>query len=432
MQSASGGTPVLLRDTPFSSRSQIRPGMTTVSRLQHFALAVIFFVLLASCSDLGTDPPPPEPSGRQNPILWPSLANSPWPMGNHDAQGTGRSSYVAASSGMISKHVEGLRVTGGPVLGEDGTIYYQSADNVLRCAICALHPDGTLKWKVGIDSLHKTSSVQKLYSRLIVSSDGTIYTNSLDEAIYAINPDGTIKWLLAVPERFLENSMSIGMDGTLYAGTEGGTLYAITPEGKVKWSRAGGFSGYSHAVFSPDGSTLYVGGWPLGMYALALDGSTKWFYPQLESEQYDFRMVDNSGNIYAATRDSLVSIRPDGSRRWALTVGDYVTVETIDWNGNIYFAAQKPDRLYHLCSVDQSGNLLWTHPLGRWFPEHMVCDAANTVYAGSGSDGEYFSVHPSGTTKWKLVFNPHIEVSTSPAITSSGILLLPSGQHNTN
>jgi sugar lactone lactonase YvrE len=401
--------------------------MTIVSLFLHLTLAPVVFVLLASCSDNGTDPPPPEPSGRQHPIAWPSLANSPWPMGNHDPQATGRSAYVAASSGVVTKHIEGLRVTGGPVLGEDGTIYYQAADSTLRCALIALDSDGRPKWKVGIDSLHKASSVQKLYSRLIVASDGTIYTNSLDEAIYAVNPNGTIKWLLSVPERFLDNSMTIGMDGTIYAGTEGGVLYAITPEGSVKWSRGGGFSGYSHGVLSPDGNTLYVGGWPNGMYALTLDGSTKWFYPNLESEEYDFRMVDNSGNIYAATRDSLVSVRPDGTRRWAVTAGDYVVGGTIDWEGNIYFAVQKTDRHYHLCAVDQSGELLWTHALGRWFPEHMVCDAASAVYAGSGSDGEYFCVRSNGALKWNLVFSPHIEVSTSPAITSGGVLLLPSG-----
>ena len=44
-------------------------------------------------------------------------------MGSHDPQATGRSPYVTAPGGIVSKYVEGLRVTGSPVLAEDGAIY---------------------------------------------------------------------------------------------------------------------------------------------------------------------------------------------------------------------------------------------------------------------------------------------------------------------
>jgi hypothetical protein len=424
------------RETLSSNRSEICPGrslagMTIVSRFLRLTLAPVVFVLLASCSDNGTDPPPPEPSGRQYPIAWPSLANSPWPMGNHDPQGTCRSPYVAASSGMISKYVEGLRVTGGPVLGEDGTIYYQSADSVLKCALYALHPDGALKWKVGIDSLRRTSNQQKLYSRLIVAADGTIYTNSLDEAIYAINPNGAIKWLQSGSAGFLDNGMTIGRDGTLYAGSKDRTLHAIRPDGSVKWTRSEGVSYFPKLSFSPDGSTLYVGGHPSGMYALALDATTKWYYPGIFSGQNAFRMVDNAGNIYTSIGDSLISIAPDGTRRWAVTMGrgGGTTGGTIDWNGDVYFANQIADSNYmwYLCSVDNAGKPRWRRELGMRYPVTMVSDAENTVYVQSGAGDGMLAVRTDMRVKWELTFSPHIDVSTSPAVASSGVMILPSG-----
>ena len=398
----------------------------------HAVALLIGAYLLGSCSDHGSDPPPPDQTDKQYPIPWPSLASSPWPMGNHDPQATGRSPYPTAGVGIVNKFVEGLRVTGSPVLAEDGTIYYQCQDSTWQCALYALRSDGTLKWKVGLDSLRRASVLQKLYSRMIVAADGTIYTNSLDEALYAVNPDGTVKWMLSAPGRFLENGLTIGMDGTLYAMSESNSyLYAITPQGTVKWSVAGGFSGYSHMVFSPDGSTLYVGGYPEGLFAVtASDGATKWFNSQSSNGQYKFRMVDVDGNIYSPFRDSLVCIRADGTRDWSVSFGKDAVGGTIDWNGIVYFATSISDSAgprWHLCAVDQGGKLLWTEKLGSYFPEHMVCDSENTIYAGSGSDGEFFAVRANGDVKWKLVFSPFIEISTSPAITSNGILILPSG-----
>jgi len=130
MRSRSKAASVLPRETLSSSRPEICPGrflsgMTIVSHFLHLTLAPIVFVLLASCSDLGSDPSPPEASGRQYPIAWPSLANSPWPMNHADPQSTGRSKYRGPSQGMLAWQYDTVYAETGVVMADDSVITRQ-------------------------------------------------------------------------------------------------------------------------------------------------------------------------------------------------------------------------------------------------------------------------------------------------------------------
>ena len=74
------------------------------------------------------------------------LAESPWPMFQHDAQHTGRSPFVGPETNVLKWSF----ATGGAfgnlsstAIGLDGTIYAGSQDEKLY----AINPDGSLKWR---------------------------------------------------------------------------------------------------------------------------------------------------------------------------------------------------------------------------------------------------------------------------------------------
>ncbi|MEA2075540.1 MAG: NosD domain-containing protein, partial [Euryarchaeota archaeon] len=86
----------------------------------------------------------------ENYEIGPSLAESPWPMFQHDAQHTGRSPFIGPG---IIENPEITRLIGGedtnyfytPVIGSDGTLYFVARINGKE-GIYAFAPDGTEKW----------------------------------------------------------------------------------------------------------------------------------------------------------------------------------------------------------------------------------------------------------------------------------------------
>ncbi|MHA2431530.1 MAG: hypothetical protein ACXACC_10955, partial [Promethearchaeota archaeon] len=112
--------------------------------------------------------------------------DSPWPMKCHDNRHTGRSPYSTADNPGTEKWrfytSEGGWVDGGPVIDNDGVIYFGADD----WYIYSLYPDGTLKWK------YKTNG--RIWSTPAIDGDGTIYIGAWDSCFYAVNPDGTLKW----------------------------------------------------------------------------------------------------------------------------------------------------------------------------------------------------------------------------------------------
>lgn len=78
----------------------------------------------------------------------PQLADSPWPMFQHDPRHSGRSPYVGPDSVQLIWTRETTHwIETSPAIGPDGTIYV-CAD---RGGLSALRPDGSIKWYFEID-----------------------------------------------------------------------------------------------------------------------------------------------------------------------------------------------------------------------------------------------------------------------------------------
>ena len=163
-----------------------------------------------------------------------------------------------------------------PAVAEDGSIYFGT--RFLGNNFYAVNPDGTLKWKVGldaqIDSGPSTAVNGDIYVPInfkvnqgmdkglvlaldsddgsekwryetdggvgpvpAVGFDGTIYFGTTAHKLIALRPtphkfpDGSELWVLQVPLGFgvpqLNSSPTIAPDGTLYLGSTDDSLYAV-------------------------------------------------------------------------------------------------------------------------------------------------------------------------------------------------------------
>jgi outer membrane protein assembly factor BamB len=99
-----------------------------------------------------------------------------------------------------------------PGIGPDGTIYFGSKYDYFY----ALYPNGTMKWKIELNSGSSFPAI---------SADGIIYVGSYDDYLYAINPNGTIRWKYETGDYVY--SPAIDSDGTIYVGSGDNYLYAI-------------------------------------------------------------------------------------------------------------------------------------------------------------------------------------------------------------
>jgi len=67
-----------------------------------------------------------------------------------------------------------------------------------------------------------------IYGRVVIGSDGTIYTAS--DYLYAFTSSGSLKW--SFNGHFL-SAPAIGSDGTLYIGSNEGYLCALSSVGSL-------------------------------------------------------------------------------------------------------------------------------------------------------------------------------------------------------
>lgn len=154
--------------------------------------------------------------------------------------------------------IPGRVVDSSPAVSVDGTIYIGSYDDDGRAYLSAINPDGSKKWStpsLGKDQLPGGT----LGGSAALGEDGTIYIVSTDDVNYeayltAINPDGTVKWSSShskeskIPGTGTWSSAVIAGDGTIYVGSYDFRLRevyltAINDDGTKRWSTHGSKDG---------------------------------------------------------------------------------------------------------------------------------------------------------------------------------------------
>ena len=161
-----------------------------------------------------------------------------------------------------------------PVVGNDGTVYVGGTLGN-EYYICAVSPNGNLKWKY-----YTNTSV----SGSTIDSNGIIYVTTHSGIIYALNPNGTLIWNDTIGNNETEQYINLysapvlGNNGTLYFSTYNNwNLYAVnSTNGAIEWEYYTSNSATS-PVIGPDG-TIYVTNIFGELYAVSPNGTLEWDY----------------------------------------------------------------------------------------------------------------------------------------------------------
>jgi outer membrane protein assembly factor BamB len=186
------------------------------------------------------------------------LADSDWPMFQHDGRHTGQSASNGPSTGTVRikwAHQFNAIVRTSPAIGADGTIYI----GVGNSPICPLHPNGSVDWCTNEPGY----VVTPLMSSPAVDLAGRIYMGERGNDTWAVAPDGDVLWRFSIPYDgdTLSSPAIDPVNGRIYTacGCVGnGALYALDPAGFEQWHFKVGASipGSSPAI-GPDG-TIYI------------------------------------------------------------------------------------------------------------------------------------------------------------------------------
>jgi outer membrane protein assembly factor BamB len=335
--------------------------------------------------------------------ILPALANTAWPMFQHDLQHTGRSPYVGPQTANL-KWIFTLDAgaTNSPAMASDGTLYVCASNGGQR--LYAVNPDGTEKWS--------NPTWHSMNSTPAVGSDGTIYVVQSDD-LAAYYPDHTHKWSYAVPN-FIYSHPSIGPDGTIYF-TAADKLYAIKDNvnsaGHI-WIKTvpGTFTESSPAIATsgPNSGTIYVGTWDY-LYAFTSTGDPKWSYNIVSRLHSTSPAIGADGTIYINSGNGgLIAITDTGSAgvdKWEFDMagGRCQASPAIGSDGTIYIGnntASPNSRFWAITDNGTDASVKWVRNDIGPTDASAVIGADSTVYF-QNRDGWFFALNgANGTTKW--------------------------------
>jgi outer membrane protein assembly factor BamB len=343
--------------------------------------------------------------------------DSPWPMKCQNNRHTGLSPYSTADNYGAEKWRFGTDgwVEGGPVIADDGTLYFGSFD----CYLYALNSDGTLKWKYKVGDW--------IWSTPAIAEDGTIYIGTYGDYLYAINPDGTRKWKFCAWGS-ISSSPAIADDGTIYFGTmtgwDKGDIYAVNPNGTEKWHYRTDYFIVSDPAIADDG-TIYIGSGDSYLYAMYPNGTLRWRF-KTDDDVKAHPSIADDGTIYISSMgDYLYALHPDGTLKWKYGGGGDEASPAIAEDGTIHIGNERLRAIY------PNGTRKWSVDIGPNIDHASPAISADgTIYVGAGT--YIIAINPDGTEKWrKRIANKWVD--SSPCIGADGTVYIGSssegGEH---
>jgi outer membrane protein assembly factor BamB len=392
-------------------------------RKRYLVVCMVFLLVISSIgplsfgSKLSENKIVIENYSTSNPLDGPM--NSSWPMQCHDLHHTGRSPYSTVDNPGIEKWrftCDG-GVNGGPVIGDDGTIYF--GDKSYPDYLYAVYPDGSLKWGFHADGW--------ITSAPAIDEDGTVYAGSWDTNLYAINPNGSLKWFVGTGGS-IACSPVIGEDGTIYIGNYGRKIVSVNPNGTIKWFYNTDDDITSDPAIGVDG-TVYIGSLDNYLYALYSNGTLKWRF-KTGDRIYGSPSIADDGTVYIGSSwDSyLYALYPNnGTMKWRYGGAGTPNNPSIGSDGTIYAGY-----LYDLLALYPNGTLKWDFYVGddRYIGKSAPAISVDgTIYFGidfvNNDGGEIIAVNPDGTERWcKQIADKWVD--SSPCIADDGTVYIGS------
>ncbi len=336
------------------------------------------------------------------------LANSAWPMFNHDAQHSGRTDVSGPqgptpSIAWFSKTRSRLRAT--VAVDAANHVFVPNGKNPISAF------DQTTGVEVWESSNHKGGHADR--SSPAVNDLGVVYQGARDNDLWAVDTTtGAVNWRYHVPhDGDVTTPPTIASDGTIYMGSEAlgaGYLYAMDPGGLPKWPVGGNVVEDGHIVLrgslknaspclSHDEQTVFVS---IKTEAIAVDAATgeEVWRVELANKGYGSRhpnyapVMSNDGTrVYFHSRNGMHALDPaTGATIWVFLPVDKQQIQSapaIGADGTIYFGAskKKSSHFYALDPVD--GSVKWKHihsEKGRYRNNQAAIGADGKIYVGFG------------------------------------------------
>ena len=359
------------------------------------------------------------------------LADTPWPMYQHDAQHTGRSPLVGIMHQPVLLWEESLGLSwlmGGMTIDQDGNLLIADGMKLTR-----------------YDPIQRQPIWQFLYSHSwsipLLASDGYMYLGKWNE-FFQLTPDGQLGWISQElsPNVAFGSSASFGVDGNVYVGHD--ALWSITQKGDISWIYP--FDDFSHVspAVGLDG-TIYAGGGSIyDLCAWRSDGYQKWCQDTPHVAVQASPSIAANGNIIMASdAGSLYSFRPTGQIEWEYEtewVGtDAPSIEAaIGPDETIYFTINTNQGLDgYLYAVDKDGDYKWRTYIpmnsesNQWarFYRPPITDRLGNVYICAGNMRCY-AIAADGSTLWEQEFpiedSVAIIAGMAPLIAEDGLMYI--------
>jgi outer membrane protein assembly factor BamB len=153
-------------------------------------------------------------------------------------------------------------IIASPAIGPDGKVYV-GVGSAFNPRFYCVNPDGTTNWVF--------TAANRIRSSAAVGNDGTIYFGSDDNILYALNPNGTLKWAVFTGAAN-GASPALAADSTIYIGSDDGKVRAFDRSGSNIWTFAAAGAIFSSPVIGTNG-TIYVGSDDYHLYSLSGNSS---------------------------------------------------------------------------------------------------------------------------------------------------------------
>jgi hypothetical protein len=274
-----------------------------------------------------------------------------------------------------------------PVTSADGTLYVSDIDysastgynkTGVKTNLFALHPDGTVKWRLQFDS----SGI----SQPCLGSDGTLFVVT-GSTLRSIHPDGSTGWSVDIKNN--------DFTGVVY---KNGTLYVVSQQTSPPYSE-------SHAVltaYDAKSGQLKMNWVPpspierIGSLVVGNDGTIyTWTYKE-KTPGWSGGIRDNKFSLYAVSRSGQIvwqMVRLSCSAPSLLLGSDgtfYAGVQTV------------PNKEGSLFAFDKSGNIKWQF-MGKLGLDAPGCykDREGNIYIDDIDSGQVRRMNPkNGTEVW--------------------------------
>lgn len=333
------------------------------------------------------------------------------------------------------------------IIDRNGDLYTGHADNEM----VALHPDGTIKWRL--------EDAQMMYvdSTGALGRDGFLYMASTDTdtrghqnqgRIWKIDPaTGGVVWEFwgthfddpednpqAHLSSFMEGNVALSEENGeiyVYAGSDDNRLYKLDSDGKVVWDYdvdwyPAGIV-WTKPLFDPECSVVYIGDLAGQVHAVRTSDGTRIWAVHLGGAVVSSLAHGLHGELFLGCFDGRVYAldAEDGSELWSYqTLGLVYSSAAVTEDGGIVIGSSD-GAIYCL---DRFGRRRWMYVTDAPVKSSPVIDPEGNSYVGN-QNGKIYCIDKSGERVWSYDTNPKVpenDINASPTLGASGTVYVGS------